>query len=159
MLSGGSAADNAVSGAARTDVEDGAGVAPLGPYSRSIEDYIKAIYELKGHERKVSSSALAAARRGQDVLKLQAEARAGAQSLEHQLHELEALAHIGRTGAPQPFAEEFAADHQETCRIIRLVLNAGEQNRYAVDISRGAARNRCCIGRMPDPPGWRCLCP
>jgi signal transduction histidine kinase/DNA-binding response OmpR family regulator len=41
--------------------------------------------------------ALAAARRGQDVLKVQAEARAGAQSLEHQLHELEALAHIGRT--------------------------------------------------------------
>jgi len=41
--------------------------------------------------------ALAAARRGQDVLKLQAEARAGAQSLERQLHELEALAHIGRT--------------------------------------------------------------
>jgi len=41
--------------------------------------------------------ALAAARRGQDVLKVQAEARAGAQSLERQLHELEALAHIGRT--------------------------------------------------------------
>ena len=41
--------------------------------------------------------ALAAARRGQDVLKVQAEGRAGAQSLERQLHELEALAHIGRT--------------------------------------------------------------
>jgi two-component system NtrC family sensor kinase len=41
--------------------------------------------------------ALALARRGQDVLKAQAESRAGAQSLERRLHELEALAHIGRT--------------------------------------------------------------
>ena len=41
--------------------------------------------------------AMALARRGQDVLKVQAESRAGAQSLERRLHELEALAHIGRT--------------------------------------------------------------
>jgi signal transduction histidine kinase/DNA-binding response OmpR family regulator len=41
--------------------------------------------------------AMAAGRRGQDVLKAQAESRAGAQSLERRLHELEALAHIGRT--------------------------------------------------------------
>jgi two-component system NtrC family sensor kinase len=41
--------------------------------------------------------AMALGRRSQDVLKVQAESRAGAQSLERRLHELEALAHIGRT--------------------------------------------------------------
>ena len=41
--------------------------------------------------------AMALRRRSQDVLKAQAESRAGAQSLERRLHELEALAHIGRT--------------------------------------------------------------
>ncbi len=41
--------------------------------------------------------AMTVGRRGQDVLKAQAESRAGAQSLERRLHELEALAHIGRT--------------------------------------------------------------
>ena len=41
--------------------------------------------------------AMALGRRSQDVLKAQAESRAGAQSLERRLHELEALAHIGRT--------------------------------------------------------------
>jgi two-component system, OmpR family, phosphate regulon sensor histidine kinase PhoR len=41
--------------------------------------------------------ALAAAHRGQQVIEAKAEARASTQSLERQLHELEALAHIGRT--------------------------------------------------------------
>jgi len=41
--------------------------------------------------------AMTVGRRGQDILKAQAESRAGAQSLERRLHELEALAHIGRT--------------------------------------------------------------
>ncbi|MBM3120953.1 MAG: response regulator [Chloroflexi bacterium] len=41
--------------------------------------------------------AMALSRRSQDTLKIQAESRAGAQSLERRLHELEALAHIGRT--------------------------------------------------------------